>query len=90
MSSDETEEEINKNEKLWREENHKDVDVDPQGSDLRSIGVSAGDMEADTQSAEEMNAPEPEAQGGIDQVAAVGSAPAGSPAAGGAPGAGGM
>ena len=85
-----TEEEINKNEKLWREENHKDVDVDPQGSDLRSIGVSAGDMEADTQSAEEMNAPEPEAQGGIDQVAAVGSAPAGSPAAGGAPGAGGM
>ena len=85
-----TEEEINKNEKLWREENHKDVDVDPQGSDLRSIGVSSGDMEADAISAEEMNAPEPEAQGGIDQVAAVGSAPAGSPAAGGAPGAGGM
>ena len=85
-----TEEEINKNEKLWREENHKDVDIDPQGSDLRSIGVSAGDMDADAMSAEEMEAPpeEPGMEGGV--AGPVNAAAPGSPAAGGAPGGVGM
>jgi hypothetical protein len=53
-----TEEEISKNEKLWREEKGKEQDVDPVGSDLRSIGVSVGDIEADTQAGEEMAEPE--------------------------------
>ena len=85
-----TEEEINKNEKLWREENHKDVDIDPQGSDLRSIGVSAGDMDADALSAEEMEAPpeEPGMEGGV--AGPVNAAMPGAPAAGGAPGGTGM
>ena len=85
-----TEEEINKNEKLWREENHKDVDIDPQGSDLRSIGVSAGDMDADAMSAEEMEAPpeEPGMEGGV--AGPVNAAMPGAPAAGGAPGGTGM
>ena len=85
-----TEEEINKNEKLWREENHKDVDIDPQGSDLRSIGVSSGDMDADALSAEEMEAPpeEPGMEGGV--AGPVNAAMPGAPAAGGAPGGVGM
>ena len=85
-----TEEEINKNEKLWREENHKDVDIDPQGSDLRSIGVSSGDMDADALSAEEMEAPpeDPGMEGGV--AGPVNAAMPGAPAAGGAPGGTGM
>jgi Bacteriophage T4-like portal protein (Gp20) len=58
-----TEEEIKKNEKLWREEQGKEQDVEPQGADLRSIGVSAGDLEQDAQTGEEMNAPETPEQG---------------------------
>ena len=53
-----TEEEINKNEKMWREENDKEIDVEPQGNDLRSIGVSVGDIETDIQTGEEAQAAE--------------------------------
>ena len=53
-----TEEEINKNEKMWREENDKEIDVEPQGNDLRSIGVSVGDIETDIQTGEEVTAAE--------------------------------
>jgi hypothetical protein len=74
-----TEEEISKNEKLWREENNKDVDLDPQGSDLRSVGISAGDMEADQGVADDLENP-PEEEMGADQVAGpVGAAPVGGP-----------
>jgi hypothetical protein len=52
-----TEEEITKNEKLWREENNKSVDIEPEGSDLRSIGVSTSDIETDQETAETMEAP---------------------------------
>ena len=48
-----TEEEINKNEKMWREENNKEIDTDPEGKDLRSIGISAGDIETDTATGEQ-------------------------------------
>jgi hypothetical protein len=74
-----TEEEIAKNEKLWREENNKDVDLDPQGNDLRSVGISAGDMEADQGVADDLENP-PEEEMGADQVAGpVGAAPVGGP-----------
>ena len=53
-----TEEEINKNEKMWREENDKEIEVEPQGSDLRSIGVSVGDIETDIQAGEDATAAE--------------------------------
>ena len=53
-----TEEEINKNEKMWREENDKEIEVEPQGNDLRSIGVSVGDIETDIQAGEEATAAE--------------------------------
>ena len=53
-----TEEEIAKNEKMWREENDKEIEVEPQGNDLRSIGVSVGDIETDIQTGEEATAAE--------------------------------
>ena len=73
-----TEEEISKNEKMWREENDKEIEIEPQGNDLRSIGVSVGDIESDTQTGEDMNAPEPE--GGLDGMEVAG--PVGSEATG--------
>jgi hypothetical protein len=65
-----TEEEITKNEKMWREENDKEIEIEPQGNDLRSIGVSVGDIESDTQTGEDMNTPEPE--GGLDNMEVAG------------------
>jgi len=53
-----TEEEIARNEKMWREENDKEIVVEPQGSDLRNIGVSVGDIETDIQTGEEAQAGE--------------------------------
>jgi hypothetical protein len=79
-----TEEEISKNEKMWREENDKEIEIEPQGSDLRSIGVSVGDIESDTQTGEDMNTPEPEE--GLDNmevagpVGTAGNTPGGTPA----------
>ena len=73
-----TEEEISKNEKMWREENDKEIEIEPQGNDLRSIGVSVGDIESDTQTGEDMNAPELE--GGLDGMEVAG--PVGNDAAG--------
>jgi hypothetical protein len=77
-----SEEEITKNEKMWREENDKEVDIDPQGSDLRSIGVSVGDMDADEQLGAELE--NPEAQGENPEVVA----PVSTPTAGNQAGAG--
>jgi len=80
-----TEEEISKNERMWREENDKEIDIEPQGSDLRSIGVSVGDIETDAQTGEDMNTPEPEE--GLDDMEVAG--PVGNEAgamAGNAPG----
>ena len=73
-----TEEEISKNEKMWREENDKEIEIEPQGNDLRSIGVSVGDIESDTQTGEDMNAPPPE--DGLDGMEVAG--PVGNDAAG--------
>ena len=73
-----TEEEISKNEKMWREENDKEIEIEPQGNDLRSIGVSVGDIESDTQTGEDMNAPELE--DGLDGMEVAG--PVGNDAAG--------
>jgi hypothetical protein len=78
-----TEEEINKNERLWREEQGKDDNVDPQGSDLRSIGVSVGDMESDLQTADEIESEPDEAD--ISPDAGV-AGPVVGPQAGGIPG----
>jgi hypothetical protein len=47
-----TEEEIKENERLWEEERTKPEEEAVKGSDLRSIGISAGDIETDSQNAE--------------------------------------
>jgi hypothetical protein len=53
-----TEEELKENEKMWEEEREKPDDMEPQGGDLRNIGVSAGDIDTDLESAEGMEAGE--------------------------------
>jgi len=84
-----TEEEIKKNEKMWDEENSKEVEQDAKGSDLRNIGVSTGDFDADQSTADELeNAPEegdmPEVAGAVaSDVAAPAGAAAGAPPGGG-------
>jgi hypothetical protein len=42
-----SEEEIARNEELWHEEKGSNYDIDPEGSDLRSVGVSPGGIDAD-------------------------------------------
>jgi len=76
-----TEEEITKNEQMWREENGKEPLDEPKGSDLRSVGVSVSDVETDEQTGEEMAAP-PEEAGGPEVAGPVSAAPAGGAPAG--------
>jgi hypothetical protein len=77
-----TEEEIAKNEKLWSEENNKDVVEEPKGSDLRNIGVSVSDIESDEGTAEELENP-PE-EGGPEGPEIAGPVTPGAPTGGGA------
>jgi len=68
-----TEEEIEENSKLWHEEKDKPDDEGTTGSDLRSIGISPGDIDSDLENAEAMGDEE-----GMDQMP-----PEGGPAVGG-------
>ena len=83
-----TQEEINKNEKLWREENGKEKLDEPAGTDLRSIGVSVSDIEADKETGEEMQqaqqqqGPEQEPPAGPVNAAGPNAAMAAAPQAG--------
>ena len=49
-----TEEEIEENSKLWFEEREEPTSNDSKGSDLRSIGISSGDLEQDEEAAENL------------------------------------
>jgi len=82
-----TEEEINKNEKMWREENNKEVDIEPKGNDLRSIGISAGDIQSDIDTGEEAEAAEQPEGEAPETIAPVNTPTPGSPEAAGAVGA---
>jgi Bacteriophage T4-like portal protein (Gp20) len=82
-----TEEEINRNEKMWREENNKEVDVEPKGSDLRSIGISSGDIQSDIDTGEEAEATEQPEGEAPEIIAPVNTPTPGSPEAAGAVGA---
>jgi len=42
-----SEEEMLENEKMWREENIKDTNIQASGTDLRGVGVSPGDFSVD-------------------------------------------
>lgn len=50
-----SEEEIARNEELWNEEQGTEDDLGPEGSDLRSVGVMPGGMEADLGNLEDMD-----------------------------------
>ena len=87
-----TEDEINKNEMLWREENGKNVVEEPQGEDLRNIGINAGSIDSDLETADQLENP-PSAgdeAGGLDVAGPVaggqaGNQPAGTPPPTGTP-----
>ena len=66
-----TEEEIKRNEKLWEEENKKEVTNEPQGSDLRNVGISSGDFESDDQTAEDIENADQEAEQGPETAGPV-------------------
>ena len=76
-----TEEEINRNEKMWREENNKEVDIQPKGSDLRSIGISSGDIQSDIDTGEEAEAAEQPQGEAPETIAPVTTPTPGSPEA---------
>ena len=59
-----SEEEIKENEQMWRDEREKPEDTEPKGSDLRNIGISAGDMESDMEEIAGMEAPPEETEPG--------------------------
>lgn len=81
-----TEEEITKNEKMWREENGKESLEPVKGADLRSIGVNVSDIETDEQTGEEMETPPEEGAEGPEVAGPVSAAaPGGEPAAPAAP-----
>jgi hypothetical protein len=69
-----TEEEIKRNEKLWEEENKEEVTDEPGGSDLRNIGVSTGDFDADMETADEIEAGEEMGDMGPEAAGPVGDA----------------
>jgi hypothetical protein len=76
-----SQEEIKQNEKLWHEERTEPEDQKAKGSDLRGIGLSTADIDADLESAENMPEPGEEPEAMAPEV----TAPVGAPAAG-APG----
>ena len=80
-----SEEEITKNEKMWREEHNKDEDIEPTGSDLRNIGVSAGDLDTDLDTADSLENPPEDGMEGPEVAGPVvdgqaGGIPGGTPA----------
>ena len=75
-----TQDEIQENEEMWREERDEPEAQGPTGSDLRAVGITPGGMESDIQTGEE-----------VAGMEAPGMAPGAAPAAPGgaaAPGAG--
>ena len=73
-----TEEEIKKNEEMWREERDEPDAPATTGQDLRGVGITPGGMEGDIAAGEEVAGMEPAAAGG---PADPGVAPAGPGAA---------
>ena len=66
-----SEEEIAKNEKLWEEENAEEVFDDVAGSDLRNVGVSVGDFNADQGTMDSIEAAPEEGAEGLEVAGPV-------------------
>jgi hypothetical protein len=77
-----TEEEIKRNEKLWMEENKENIQYEPTGSDMRNVGVSPGDFQADMDlSSEISNIETGEEVGDMEVSGPVSNAPTTEPGA---------
>ena len=74
-----TEEEIKKNEQMWREERDEPDAQPTTGQDLRSVGITPGGLETDVAAGEEIAGMDPAAAGGPADAGAA--APAGPGAA---------
>jgi hypothetical protein len=57
-----TEEEIAKNERMWKEEREEPADNEVKSTDLRSVGLSAGDIDGDLETADQLENPPPEGE----------------------------
>jgi hypothetical protein len=82
-----TEEEIKENERMWGEERDAPETEEVKGSDLRSIGISTGDLTTDLQDAEMAEQP-PEDNAGMEVTPPVMGPDMGSGMAAPAPNAG--
>jgi hypothetical protein len=65
-----TEDEIQENEELWREERDQPESPGQTGQDLRSVGVTPGGLETDITTGEEIAQMEPATPGGLEPGAA--------------------
>jgi hypothetical protein len=50
-----TEEELAKNTELWKQEQNKNIKTEPQGTDLRNVGISSGDFGSDQETMDELD-----------------------------------
>jgi hypothetical protein len=82
-----SEDEINDNEQMWKEERDEPKLQTQSGQDLRSVGISPADLETDIEAGEEVAAAVAAPKGGI---AAQGTITPGAPAPGGVSPAGGV
>jgi hypothetical protein len=80
-----TEEEIEENSRLWFEEREEPEDGEAEGSDLRSIGISQGDMEADAEAVDNMSDENQDINQEPAELGAAVAPPQGLPAGAGAP-----
>ena len=76
-----SEDEIQRNEELWREERDNPDAAGVSGSDLRSVGVTPGGMESDISMGQEMAGMEQSAPGDIGAPTGPGAVPPGGGAA---------
>jgi len=80
-----TETEIEENSKMWFEEREESSAEDPQGSDLRSIGISSSDLDSDLEVGDELeNADQDMNADGMEPTPGV-AGPEAMPAGGGVP-----
>jgi hypothetical protein len=80
-----TEEEIEENSRLWFEEREKPEDSEAKGADLRSIGISAGDIETDSENAGLAGEPEANMDQMPPEIGPAVAGPEAAPAGGGVP-----
>jgi len=72
-----SQDEIQRNEEMWREERAETDATAVQGQDLRSVGITPGSIEADLQTGEEIAGMQAEIPGAVTPGAPLPAAPAG-------------